>query len=360
MSVRDEQLVDAAVEGDPAAFATLVSRSRARVEAVTRRMVGDEAEDLVQEAVLRAYLGLPQLRDRTRFTAWLCGIAVNLAKMTLRRRAREMHLDREPSWDGGFEERETLQVVRNAVEVLPSGQRDAVLLHYIADLSCDEIAALLHTSPAAVRVRLHRARQQLRQQLASLAPTQPPKEVTPMIETRIEDVMVRIAEDDPNRVVSPLRIVVLKDSTQERLLPIWIGSTEGNSLASRLTGETPPRPMTCDLMADLVRVTGSQVEHVAITSLRGDTFHAVIRILAAGNPDELDARPSDAINLAVRVGAPILVDETVMDEQGMPASDFPMGLDAKSRQAGQELPAGTWSSLSAEMLQSSSRIPQQP
>jgi hypothetical protein len=81
INVRDDELVAAALEGDPAAFATLVDRNRSRVDAVVGRMVGEEAEDIVQEALLRAYLGLSQLRDPQRFGAWLCGIAVNLAKM---------------------------------------------------------------------------------------------------------------------------------------------------------------------------------------------------------------------------------------------------------------------------------------
>lgn len=350
--MRDEQLVDAALAGDPAAFATLVSRSRDQVEGLARRMVGDDAEDLVQEAVLRAYLGLPQLRDPARFSAWLCGIAVNVAKMWLRRRAREMRMDSEPSWDGGFEAREALQLVRDAVKVLPSGQREAVLMHYVDDLSCDDIATLLQTSPAAVRVRLHRARQQLRQQLAPLAPTQLPKEVRLMIETRIEDVIVRVAEDDPNKVLADQRIVLLKAGNEKRVLPIWIGSAEGNALAFRLTGETPPRPMTSDLMAELVRVTGAHIEHVAITSLQEKTFHAGIRIVVAGTTDDLDARPSDAINLAVRVGAPILIDETVLDAHGIDPSALSAELEAKAATAGHEPPVGAWRSLSAELLQS--------
>src|SRR2546427_4076737 len=127
MGMRDEELVPAALAGDPAAFAALVERNRARVHAVVERMAGDEAEDLVQEALLRAYLGLSQLSDPARFGAWLCGIAVNLARMRLRRRALEARLPAEPASGGGSEEWELLQVVRDAVSVLPPGQRDAVL-----------------------------------------------------------------------------------------------------------------------------------------------------------------------------------------------------------------------------------------
>ena len=159
------------------------------------------------------------------------------------------------------------KIVRDAVDLLPAGQRDVVLMHYIDGLSCEEIAALLGSSPGAVRVRLHRARQQLREQLAALAPAPTSKEEIRMIEMRLEDVIVRVAADDPMNVVSDQRIVLLKEADGERRLPIWIGATEGNSLALRLTGETTPRPVTSDVMAELVRVTGARVERVSVTSL---------------------------------------------------------------------------------------------
>jgi RNA polymerase sigma factor (sigma-70 family) len=350
--MRDDKLVSAALGGDPGAFATLVERNRARVQSVVERMVGEEAEDLVQEALLRAYLGLSQLRDPSRFSAWLCGIAVNLAKMRLRRRAVELRVVLEPTTDGGLDERELLELVREAVEILPAGQRDAVLLHYIDGLSCEEIAALLGTSPGAIRVRLHRARQQLREQLAALEPAPIPKEEIHTVEMRLEDVIVRVAEDDPMKLVADQRIALLKEGDGERLLPIWIGAAEGNALALRLTGETTPRPVTSDVMAELLRVTGARVERVAVTRLQEKTFYAVIAVAVDGRVDELDARPSDALNLAARVGAPIFVDDGVLEQCALPAGELPTRLDAEAHEADEELPPGEWRSLSTELLQS--------
>jgi uncharacterized protein len=352
MGVRDDKLVSAALAGDPVAFATLVDRNRARVQSVVERMAGEEAEDLVQEALLRAYLGLSQLRDPARFGAWLCGIAVNLAKMRLRRRAVETRFVVEHTSDGALEERELLALVRDAVEILPPGQRDAVLMHYIDGLSCEEIAALLRTSPGAIRVRLHRARQQLREQLAPLAPSPMPEEEIHMVEMKLEDVIVRVAEDDPMKLVADQRIVLLNEADGERLMPIWIGAAEGNALALRLSGETTPRPVTSDVMAELVRVTGARVERVVVTGLREKTFYAVIAVAVDGRIDEIDARPSDALNLAARVGAPIFVDGAVLEKCALPEGDLSTRLDAEAREADQELPAGEWRSLSAELLQS--------
>jgi RNA polymerase sigma factor (sigma-70 family) len=355
--VRDDELVIAARAGDPAAFAALVERNRDRVEAVAERLLAEEAEDLVQEALLRAYLGLSQLRDPGRFGAWLCGIAVNLAKMRLRLRARETRLLSEPVDDGRPEERELFGLVRDALEVLPSGQRDAVVMHYLDGLSCDEIAALLGGSPGAVRVRLHRARQQLRRQLAAFAPVHTRKEAIEVIEMRLEDVFVRVADDEPTRPVADQRIVVLKEAGGERLLPIWIGSAEGNALALNLAGEAMPRPVTSDVMAELVRITGARVERVVVTSLREKTFYAVIAVAVDGRVDELDARPSDALNLAVRVGAPIFVEDAVLEQGGMPAGDVRARLDDESDQANEELAPGIWRSLSADLLRRFYRMP---
>ncbi|HLF68171.1 MAG TPA: sigma-70 family RNA polymerase sigma factor, partial [Gaiellaceae bacterium] len=221
--MRDDELVTAARAGDPEAFAALVARHRARVAAVVERLVGDEAEDLVQEALLRAYLGLSQLRDSARFGAWLCGIAVNLAKMRLRRRAHEARLTGEPP-SAYIEERAFLHDVRDAVDLLPRAQRDVVLMHYVDDLSCEEIAGILDASPGAIRVRLHRARARLREELAPLAPADRRKEKLVMIEVKLEDVLVRVAEDDPTTLVSDHRVVLLKEADGTRLLPIWVGA----------------------------------------------------------------------------------------------------------------------------------------
>lgn len=353
--MRDDELVAAALTGDPAAFAALVEGNRARVEAVVQRMVGEDAEDLVQEALLRAYLGLSELRDPARFGAWLCGIAVNLAKMRLRRRARETRLFGEPTSGGAVEEYELLQLVRDAVDVLPPGQRDVVLMHYVDGLSCEEIAALLRTSPGAVRVRLHRARQQLRDELAAVAPTPKPKEEIKVVEMRIEDVIVRMAENEPMKVHRC--VVLLKEAGRDRVLPIWIGAPEGSSLALRMTGETMPRPMTSDLMVELLRVTGGTVERVAVTSIRESTFYAVIAVAVEGRVDEVDARPSDALNLAVRVGAPIFVADDVLEQHALASSEIGVELEAKTSDMSDELPPGEWRSLSAELLQSMFDLP---
>jgi RNA polymerase sigma factor (sigma-70 family) len=359
MSVSERELVAAAAAGDPAAFATLVDRSRARVEAVVRRLLPrDEAEDVAQEALLRAYLGMSTLRDPDRFLGWLCGIAVNLAKMRLRRLAlqRRVAVGAPTVADGG--DRELLHAVQDAVALLPDGQQDAVLMHYVDDLSCEEIARLLGTTPGAVRVRLHRARAQLRRELAPLAPVpiEPRKEHT-MITMSLEDVLVRVAPDDPSTVVADQRIVLLREEDGERMLPIWIGAAEGNALAFPLRGGAPARPMSSDLMVELLRATGGRVERVGVTALREKTFYGSVTVAVDGRTEDVDARPSDALALAVRVGAPILVDDAVLEEAGGTRGEIEGRLDGEAARAGYDLPDGTWTSLSAALLESLHRPP---
>lgn len=326
-------------------FSEEVAAARPRVLAVAERLVGDEAEDIVQEAIVRAYLSLSTLRDPERFAAWLTGIAVNVAKMRLRR----LTLERGAVAVGAAapalppDDRELLKLVRDAVELLPPGQREVVLLHYVDDLSCEEIARLVDSSPGAVRVRLHRARAQLRRELAPHAPDQPRRKEQPMVEMKLEDVLLRVGEDGQPTSTC---VVLLREMDGRRLLPIWIGAPEGAGLAYRVHGDSPPRPLTSDLMADLVRAAGAQVERVAITALREQVFYATISV--AG--DELDARPSDALNLAMRVGAPILVAEEVLAGEGVDDAAVARRLEEVPATTGFPLPAGEWRSLTADLL----------
>jgi RNA polymerase sigma factor (sigma-70 family) len=352
MSVSERELVAAAAAGDPAAFAHLVRHNRVRVEAVVRRLLPrEEAEDVSQEALLRAYLGMSTLRDPDRFVGWLCGIAVNLAKMRLRRLALQRRVAVGATEAVVEDDRELLRAVQDAVDLLPTGQRDVVLMHYVDELSCEEIARLLGTTSGAVRVRLHRARAQLRRELAPLAPVPLPtkKEEVAMVEMKVDDVLVRVAADE-QEVLGGQRIVVLAEREGNRLLPIWIGAPEGDALALRLSGDATPRPMTFDLMAELVRTTGARIDQVTVTALRETTFYATVAVAVDGRIDEVDARPSDAINLAIRVGASIFVERGVLADHGVAREALSDKL-ARDEEGGKvDVPPGEWASMSTELL----------
>jgi uncharacterized protein len=101
-----------------------------------------------------------------------------------------------------------------------------------------------------------------------------------------------------------------------RILPIFIGGPEATAIAFALENVETPRPMTHDLMKDLLDQVGAQVERITITELRDATFFAEIVLRVAGEVRTVSSRPSDAVALAVRVGAPVFAEEGVLDEAG--------------------------------------------
>ena len=126
-----------------------------------------------------------------------------------------------------------------------------------------------------------------------------------MVEVTIDSIRVSL--------MTQHRVVVLKESDTDRYLPIWIGPFEADAITIQLQGVQVPRPLTHDLLKSFIRELGISVSHVLVSELRNDTFFARIIVDINGNSKEIDSRPSDAIALAVRVGAPIFVAEQVMD-----------------------------------------------
>lgn len=113
---------------------------------------------------------------------------------------------------------------------------------------------------------------------------------------------------------SNIPIVILRDTESQLFLPIWIGVFEANAIALRIEGVEPPRPMTHDLLRLVLEKLGATVEKIVISDLRESTFFALIHLLQKGEPVTVDARPSDAIALALRTEAPIYVLRSVLDK----------------------------------------------
>jgi uncharacterized protein len=112
-------------------------------------------------------------------------------------------------------------------------------------------------------------------------------------------------------------IVLLKTVDGNRFLPIWIGHPEAAAILMKLQGAQTPRPMTHDLLNDLLEQLEAKCERVSVTELRDNTFYASITISVNGSEIEIDSRPSDAIALAVRCQAPIFAAEEVIDESSI-------------------------------------------
>ncbi len=117
-------------------------------------------------------------------------------------------------------------------------------------------------------------------------------------------------------------IVLLRDRESGRYLPIWIGGAEAMSISSHLEGEVPPRPMTHQLMVDSLLALGAELEAIHLTDLREGTFYAELHLLQSGRSIVVSARPSDAIAVAIRLGAvPILVDEGLFERVAIELGD---------------------------------------
>ena len=276
---------------------------------------GDLAEEAAQEAVLQALLGLGRLRDPERFGAWLVGIGLNVGRH-LRRLRPVVPLVPEPGSDPQelAEAAELVARVRAAVAALPAGQRRAVTLFYLARLSQREVAAVLGVEVGAVKARLHKARRSLRARLAEFSEEVEMTE-SELLEVRVADVLRR---DDRN-------VVVLEELDGSRRLDLWIGPYEADFLAVHLEDLEMVRPLTYEFAARLLDAAGGTLREVRISRLTGDTFYAEAVVAGSGGATRtVDARPSDALNLAVLLRRPVKVAREVL-EAVRPAPEEPGG-----------------------------------
>lgn len=126
-----------------------------------------------------------------------------------------------------------------------------------------------------------------------------------LIEMTIKGLMV-----DP---ITNTPIIILRDQDGQRILPIWVGVHEANAIALQIENIQTPRPMTHDLLKNVIQDLQAAVDRIVVCDLKDNTFFALIHLQTAGGPVAIDARPSDAIALALRARAPIMVDEQVID-----------------------------------------------
>jgi bifunctional DNase/RNase len=125
------------------------------------------------------------------------------------------------------------------------------------------------------------------------------------IEMSIKGLMV-----DP---ITNMPIVILRDKDGQKVLPIWVGIFEANAIALQIENVSTPRPMTHDLLRNVIHDLHASVEKIVVCDLQENTFYALIYLTLGGATVAIDARPSDAIALALRTRAPIFVEDTVID-----------------------------------------------
>lgn len=331
----DRELVILARQGDREAFGCLIERYQALARRITLRMILAEeaAQDLVQEAMLQAYLSLKDLRNEDSFRSWLYGIVLNVSKSYLREEKRRsrfseaLHDDQpEGLWNSSGAtqdpqqiamERELHSLVLSAIEELPAASREAARLHYYESLTLHEIAAISGAAPGAIKVRLHRARKYLREKLHQAYPEIKPG-TTPLYRRKImiKANVVDIVKRDENYVV------LLQDEAQGKILPMWIGPIEGTAIAMGLRAYPTVRPMTFDFMIHLLDALGAQLEEVRVEVLKDSIFYGIAKVRIGNEEKEVDARPSDVLALAVRTNSPIYVAEEVMQQASQDLAEY--------------------------------------
>lgn len=332
---RDQALVLAARTGNKEAFSELADRHTERARRVAMRIVGnyDIACELVQEALLQAYLGLATLREPAYFAAWLLGIVQNVCRSHLRTQQR---LDMAEEWPAEaalfadetldpmvqLEAQERRDLVLQAIVALSPKNQVATWLYYIESMSIEEVAQTLNVSANAVKGRLFQARKQLHSALVPFftpafgaPPLRPVNER--MMNQKRKATMATISSVKLHRSSpSDNHILYLFDTDGQRFLRIWIGPHEGEQIRLQLAGTPTTRPMTYRYFADFLQAMGIQLEAVRVARLHESTYFAVTQFRNGDLVKELDARPSDAIGLALHTGSPIFVDDELMAQSG--------------------------------------------
>jgi bifunctional DNase/RNase len=149
----------------------------------------------------------------------------------------------------------------------------------------------------------------------SVAPVEEKKSEENLEEMKIEALGFDKMTDTP--------VVLLTDKKKETVLPIWIGLCEARSVEIGMSGVVPPRPLTYDLMAAMLRTLDAEVTRIVITDLRDRVFYAQVVLSVNGKVSRIDARPSDALALASRMKSPIFVDKSVIKKAALTDSDAP-------------------------------------
>ncbi len=318
--------------GDKEAFGQLADRYQRMAERISTRLVADEdiAKELAQESMLQAYLSLVNLRADARFQSWLYGIVLNVCKSHIRSRSRApLSLESltgglrfeavpfggiEPDPHEIAEAQELHRLVLRAIDTLSTKMRAATLLFYYEQLSVREIAATLNVSVVAVKGRLHAARRKLRELLsAPVTETSIGPRRRAMVPVTIADVIQREPKvEEAERYPDALYAVILLDEAGRRVLPVWMAASSIDAIFMGLTKAQVARPLTFTFVSNILDAMGAELEEVRVEALRGDTFYAVAKLRSDETVFEVDARPSDAIALALHTGSPIYAAEEVM------------------------------------------------
>jgi RNA polymerase sigma-70 factor (ECF subfamily) len=330
----DAALVTQVLAGKREAFDVLVARYYASLLRLCVRLLSDpiQAQDIAQESLLQAFLGLDRLQKPARFGAWLHAIAANLARSSLRR-LRTISLDEMesngqpafrhatsfPSVEQVAALRETHDAILAALMELSIVNREVVIGYYLEGYNYAELANLLRVPVSTVKSRLFKGRQQMRQHLDGLRqPVQDPttkiQKESPMTPELIPLQIETICEYP----LTQRSIVVLRTLTDDRYLPIKLSPDEAIAIERVLKNQPSALPVPSqDTLLQLVSRLGGRIEQIIIRSLMEQNYYASLILAQKSQQHEVDCRLSDALLLAARAQIPIQVAPALLQEAGV-------------------------------------------
>ena len=328
----DATLVASVLAGEREAFDILLARYSSSVLRLCTALLGNsfEAQDIAQEASLQAFLGLSHLQEPARFAAWFHAIAANLARSALRRR-RERSLsilcddatlqvfwiDALPTLEEYQTRREIHETILLALRDLSLVNRRAVIGFYLQGYSYEELAQLLGVPVSTVKGRLFQGRKLLKTLLRPLADTllQPISEQRKEQNMTTNDLVELQIDSLRTLLLTRQHLVILRDPQTERGLPIRLTASEADALvvALRSRRDANELPFPQDLPQRLLESFGVQFQRVVINALAGQTLYATLTMRQATQTREIDMPLSEALALAVRMGAPISITRSLLD-----------------------------------------------
>lgn len=354
MQETDAELVQHARDGDGAAFGELLRRYQGLIYGLAYHQVGNfaDAQDVAQEAFVKAFRSLSRLEQPDRFASWLKAIAANEGKMWLRGRRQIVPLEEAdiPPADESWRRRERQAEIRHAVDSLPEKSRLMVTLHYLSGLSHREIGKSLGMPENAVAQSLHRARRRLKEML--IAQVEEGYAMNRLPETFAQEVLERVA-------LCPVRegnfitvgnegdyrgfmMGVGEREPEKSFIIVWMRHDDMHDVVlGTVPGRTSERPKgrALDSALGVMSAFGIELTRVVLRLSGERKCRASVELKQGKKELTLDMRPSDALGLAVRAKSPIYAESPVVragnvGEDDVPTPDEPLDSGAYKTEFG--------------------------
>jgi RNA polymerase sigma factor (sigma-70 family) len=325
----DAEIVQTVLSGDKQAYGELINRYWGMVYQLAWQHLAEPmlAEDRAQEAFLQAFLSLEHLQQPAQFRAWIYGITLNLCKNFLRKQQPlDFFADFEDDWQEAIASPDTLaefielrSVLQESVSQLSQANQEALNLYYYEGFSLAEIASILRISSTAVKGRLHKSRQALKRQLAQLFPSQTlVKGLKKMIPVQIVDISQQVKSNNLGANYPLSQLLLFNEESRRALVVFWIEADQALAIAQILAGYTPQRPRQHDFAAKLIEATGASLEFVLLDHIAGEIPYATLNLKTKAGKTSIDARPGDAVVLALSLKAQVFVSEKMWEKASPP------------------------------------------